>query len=449
MKVSSKALVLFGLLLCASAAGAQTATVTWNNVHQTIDGFGAATGGAAPIALSSSQADLFFSPTAGIGLSILRVTVPDDGSCSGSCNFADNATIQEALARGVSTVFATPWSPPASMKTNGSVDNGGSLSSGSYAAYASYLSNYATQFQSTYGISLYALSVQNEPDVNAGYDSAIWSAQNFHDFIRNNLGPTFATNGVKAKIMMPEPDGYADFTNYAGTTMNDSSAAAYVGVLAFHGYDNSFSISNPYSGSQHFWETEVSDGNSFGPSLCGGCWDPSIGDALMWAGIIHYNIAVANENAWNWWWLIDYYNSDNEGLIGPDGVTVSKRTYAIGNFSKFVRPGWVRIDATASPANGVQVSAYKDPVSGNFAIVAINENGSDTAVNFNLSGFVATSVTPWVTSGSLNLAQQTNISFTGNTFSDTLPASSITTFVGSSNGAGAPTPPTITQIITR
>ena len=102
----------------------------------------------------------------------------------------------------------------------------------------------------------------------------------------------------------------------------------------------------------------------------------------------------------------------------------------MGNFSKFVRPGYVRIGTTASPVGGVSISAYKDPSTGKFAIVAINHNGSNVVLNFKLNGFTASSVTPWVTSSSLNLAQQTSITVGGSAFTATLPASSVTTFVG-------------------
>jgi glucuronoarabinoxylan endo-1,4-beta-xylanase len=74
----------------------------------------------------------------------------------------------------------------------------------------------------------------------------------------------------------------------------------------------------------------------------------------MWAQIVNNRMAVANASAWNYWMLIGHYRvNDNEGLIGPDGVTVSKRAYMLGNYSRFVRPGFYRIDATATPQEGV------------------------------------------------------------------------------------------------
>ena len=101
-------------------------------------------------------------------------------------------------------------------------------------------------------------------------------------FIANDLGPTLAENGQSnVKIMMPETGSYGDFVNMASTCMSDSSCSQYVGINAFHGYDNPFSISDPYSGPA-LWETEAGAGPGFGPNAAGcsnGEWCPGINDA--------------------------------------------------------------------------------------------------------------------------------------------------------------------------
>lgn len=439
MKIYSSFFCALALVFLSQplSSSAQTATINAGTVYQTIDGFGAANVDLP--ALTTTQADLFFTT---MGYSLLRVKVPDDGSCSSvNVNCTNQlGDIQKAEARGA-RVWAAPWSPPASMKTNGSTicntgSGNGSLSSGSYSAYASYLSNYIASVQAQ-GSTIYGVSVQNEPDYcPTTYDGATWSAQNFHDFILNYLAPTMTANGQKAvKIIMPEAENWSDLTNMAATTMNDSAAAADVGILAFHGYDNSFSINNPYSG-PHFWETEVSGGPGYGPSLCGGCWDPSMADALMWAGIIHYNLVSAHENAWNFWG-ISTTSSCNCGLT-YNGV-VAKRAYVLGNWAKFVRPSWVMIGATSSPQAGVQVSAFKDPSSGTFAIVAVNSNSGAISQSFALTGLSSSSVTPYLTDANNNLAAQSSIPVSGGSFTATLGGSSVTTFVSSGIAPGAPT----------
>ena len=121
------------------------------------------------------------------------------------------------------------------MKTNGSVicGSGGALSSGSYGAYANWMSNYIASLKNYGGINLYAISVQNEPDWCPGsYAGAVWSGQNIHDYVTNNLGPTLVANGQSAvKIMLPESSVWSSFSNLASTCMDDPACAAYVASM--------------------------------------------------------------------------------------------------------------------------------------------------------------------------------------------------------------------------
>ena len=367
-----------------------TVTVNWSDVHQQIDGFGASSASTGD-GITNSQADLFWSTTNGVGLSLLRVQIESNGT------YPDLATMQKAQDRGV-RIWGTPWSPPASMKSNGNTNNGGSLLASDYQAYANYLSSYVLGLKNSYGINLYALSIQNEPDYTATWESCIWTGQQFHDFLGNNLLPTFAKNGVTTKIIMPEESGWK--FDRATATLSDPVTAAGVSIIAGHNYDGAAAATYPLGQNQgkHLWETEVSSFEAF---------DPSMTNGLKWAKKINDWMTIANANAWHYWWLIDG-NGDNEALLGPSGQT-TKRLYVMGNYSKFVRPGYYRIGTSASPVAGVSVSAYKDTSTGKFAIVAINQNASAVTLDFALNGFTANAVTPWMTSASLNLAQQASI----------------------------------------
>jgi glucuronoarabinoxylan endo-1,4-beta-xylanase len=451
MKFSTSLMAGFLLTLSFAPHGqAQTVTVNWNNVHQVIDGFGASSW--ANQSLTSTQAKFFFSTDPGdIGLSLLRGEVPDNGSCATvnlSCA-GQVSDMQFAVANGA-RVWSTVLSPPASMKTNGSVDclagaGHGALSPDSYSAYATYLANYVKTMKSLYNINLYALSVQNEPDGCQPYGSAIWTGAQLDTFVKINLGPTFASAGLSSTlIMMPESSQYTTLVSLARTTMDDPAAAAYVGITAWHDYDALYtpSVTNPYaSQNKLFWQTEASAGITpagvgFGPSLCGGCWDPSIADALMWARIVDNRMAVANTNAWHWFVMIGPTN-DNAGLMRSDGP-VSKRAYMLGNYSKFVRPGFRRIDATHTPQSGVLASAYKNASTGALVIVVINQNNSNVSQTFALNGATASSVTPWITSASSDLAPQSDVRVSAGSFTYTLPASSITSFVTTAAAVLAP-----------
>jgi glucuronoarabinoxylan endo-1,4-beta-xylanase len=439
--------VLLALAICQRTLG-QTTTVTWMNVHQTIDGFGASDWGTAE-SISDVQADLFFSVPNGIGLSF----VVHQGNEECADTISDLVTLQKAVARGA-RVWAT-MNPPISMKDSGKCTTG-NLLSGSYAAYATYIVNYIGRLKAD-GITLYAVTPTNEPDIAGGGNigGLYMSGQQIHDFIRYDLGPAMATAGLSTKVMAASQGQW--FFDYAAPTMSDPAAAAYVSILSSHGYGYYPNTSTTTDGFGNYaccstatpapfatstgqlWQSEVSH------SGLGNTFDGSMGDALVWAHNIHDYMTVANVTGWMYWMLNgNSWFNDNEGLTDVN-ENPAKRLYVIGNYSKFVRPGWVRIDATANPQGGVYVSAYKETATGNFAIVVVNQNGNAVEQIVSLSGFNSASVTPWVTSASLNLAQQSGVSVANNAFSYSLPAQSVTTFVGVMGGGSAgghPNPPT-------
>ena len=380
-------------------------TIDWNQTNQTIDGFGASSAWVVP-SLTAARADLLFSPTQGIGLSLLRSRIVPDTSASS----AEVSTMQTAQSMGV-TVFSTPWSPPAAWKDNGSVNNGGHLLASHYQDYADLLSQYVLNMQAD-GVAIHAVSIANEPDFTASYESSRWTASEFATFLPV-LADTFARDDVTAQIMLPEESGW--HFDLAGNIFADPALLADVGIVAGHNYSGS-PAPVPQAQGKGLWETEVSSFESF---------DTGINNALGWAKNIHDFMTIAHANAWNYWWLKSSGN-DNEGLLGPNWE-VTKRLWAVGNYSRFVRPGWVNIGATDE--GGVSVSAFKDPVSGQFAIVAVNQ-GNAVSKTFTMSGFTSAAVTPWVTSVGLDLAQQDDIGTDGSSFTANLAAQSVTTFVG-------------------
>jgi len=97
-----------------------------------------------------------------------------------------------------------------------------------------------------------------------------------------------------------------------------------------------------------------------------------------------------------------------------------------------VRPGFVRVAIPPTPQRYVYVTAFAELATGRFVIVAINQGYGDLAQDFTIAGGVATEVTPWVTSASQQLAAQATVPITDGAFTATLPARSVTTFVGAS-----------------
>ncbi|HXB59979.1 MAG TPA: hypothetical protein VNU95_10450 [Candidatus Acidoferrales bacterium] len=394
-----------------------TVTVDGSEVYQRIDGFGASSAFRGST-WTTAQADMFFSTNNGIGLSLLRNQIQPGGFAAAN----EIGLMQMAQARGA-TIWSSPWSPQASFKDTNSV-NGGDFVSANNQAYANQLAGYAATMKNTYGVNIYAISVQNEPDVAASYASCLWTAQQIHDFVPYLYGALAASNVAATKIMLPEDEHWE--TNYYLTAMSDPLVAADVGIVANHNYDGvnfDTGATTPPAAlpayGKSLWETEVSTGDAF---------DGSISNAIYWAGRIHQFLTGAQANAWHYWGLISL-NPDNEGLTDNAG-NPAKRMYALGNFSLFVRPGYYRIGVNTSiPA---LISAYREPNSLGFAIVAINTNSFDlTNEIFALANLPpANFVTPWITSATFSLAAESSVSVTNATFVYTLPAMSVVTFVG-------------------
>jgi glucuronoarabinoxylan endo-1,4-beta-xylanase len=148
----------------------------------------------------------------------------------------------------------------------------------------------------------------------------------------------------------------------------------------------------------------------------------------------------AQYNAYLWWSVADRYHNGkitNYGLIDTSN-TPTYYGLALGQFARFVRPGYLRVAATESPADGVGVSAYAG--SGEGVIVAINSNTSATPISFSVSGAVFGSFTPHETSATARMVDRSAVAVSMGRFAYTLPAQSITTFRGSM-AAGKPTAP--------
>jgi glucuronoarabinoxylan endo-1,4-beta-xylanase len=142
---------------------------------------------------------------------------------------------------------------------------------------------------------------------------------------------------------------------------------------------------------------------------------------LSTAKEIHDCLATANYSAYLWWYLKRFY-----GPIDENGQ-ITRRGYVMAQFSKYVRPGYQRIDASNPTAN-VYVSAYKG--NGKVVIIAVNMNSSSQRVKFSISGgAVPGSFTPHITSNSKNLSTEAVVNVSGNSFTCDLPASGVITFV--------------------
>ncbi len=392
----------------AGNASSGTAIINFTNTAQRIDGFGASSAWSSGT-LATNVADMFFSTNSGIGLSLLRTRIAPDGTSW------ETGIAQQAQARGAK-VWSTPWSPPVIYKNTNTV-NGGSFSNSApnYQGYAALLANYAASMTNTYGVPLYAISVQNEPDVSTSYESCLWTSQQFHDFIPYLYTNLVASNCAYVKIIFPESENWSQHPYFQTNAMNDPNVAPLVGIIANHNYDAGVAAITNWGG-KPLWETEVSTFDAY---------DGSITNGLYWAGRIHSFLTVAQVSAWHYWWL---HASDNEGLADGNYIP-TKRMYALGHWSKFVRPNFYRMAVTNTAV--ALVSAFKDPASSNFVIIAANSSAFPVNQTFTLTNFPVTGpLRQWVTSGTESLANHGGaVGVTNNTFALTLAPWTIQTLV--------------------
>jgi glucuronoarabinoxylan endo-1,4-beta-xylanase len=440
------------------AVYAQICTVNWTNVHQRIDGFGASC--AWNGAWTSGQEDLLFTTNLnvvygdnlgvtytnnGIGLSLLRNRIiPASSALSNAIPTADAlGNMAQAQARGA-RIWSTPWTPAAGFKSpndiyDSSTATGGGLNGGSFLggdatnqAYAWQLANYVYKLKTSAfnRVNLYAISIQNEPDAHVTtYEACQWSSANIHNFVTNLYNALVAKGVGSTKIMLPESQNWTDPRNLAGPTLADTNTLADIAIIADHDYGGGNGAKNTYG--KALWETEIAQ-------LSGETDD--ITNGVNYARQIYLFMTVAQANAWSYWWVIP--STSDTGLMNQH-ASPTKRMFAEGNYSRFVRPDYYRIDVTNSTSSTL-ISAYTDTNSGNFAIVAVNPGSTDVAQIFNLTNFPAVStVTPWITSSSLSLASQSPVPVTNSSFTYILPAMSVVTFVGRDNATTSPSLATV------
>jgi len=432
-------------------------TVQLGQAKQKIDGFGI--NDTWSTAFSDAQADALFNTTGtGIGLSILRVGMGADGNVM-SANIPGDIT--KAKARGAAYIIGSCWSPPANCKSNNSINDGGHVNTTCYESWATTIAKFAQ----TNG--LYAMSIANEPDFascgtaepcNGNYPTTLYTADEMVAFIKV-AGPKLKAAGVK--VIAPEasewihtwsntsasgsePSGKNSSdplkcgfpaTNcatgkgydYGHALYKDATAWAALDIMGVHQYDTQ--VAEPWPADvpdkKTVWQTEMSGVKWWkeqGPSS-------DINNGVAVAGWIHDALVRGDASGWLWWWYQASGTDDNEGLLLKSG-TDTKRHYTLGNYSKFVRPGYTRVDITGSSSTDILLSAYKG-TDGTVVVVAINKGTASATVPISISGGTApASLTPWVTSATDNLVSKTAVAVSGGSFTATLASKTVTTFVG-------------------
>jgi glucuronoarabinoxylan endo-1,4-beta-xylanase len=328
-----------------------------------------------------------------MGLTICRVRFDPGGA-----DAYEMTNSAQAKARGA-MILASVWSPPAWMKTNDSTI-GGSLNSSNYGDYATWLSNERIKFGD-----IDIVSIQNEPNNSVSYESCNWTALQMLTFCQSNA------QNIGGNVMMPECYNF-DVT-YSDPVINDPTASPHIAYIGGHLYGASpFYYTNAIKNGKRVWMTE----HYYNPV--------DIVTCMIMAKEIN-DCMDDNMNAYVWWYL----KQPGCNLIDSGGSgSINAKGYIMAQYSKFVRPGYYRVDATYSPSIGVYISAY---AGSNIIIVAVNQETNSMCENFIYLNGTVTSVTRWTTSSSKSLNNDGTITVSSNSFTATLDPQSVTTFVGS------------------
>jgi glucosylceramidase len=387
-----------------SDASGDLPAITVNDMaqYQTIEGFGfAVTGGSAQLLMRMTPErrtallkQIFSTEGDGIGASYIRVSIgssdmndhaysyddlPPGQTDEDLKNFSlapDRADVIPVLREILAIepkirILGSPWSAPAWMKTNDAV-KGGELKLEFYGAYAQYLVKYVEGMQGE-GIPITAITVENEPLNPKNTPSMAMFADEEATFIGKYLGPAYQAAGLKCEIQVY--DHNPDVPSYPLSILGDPIAGKYVAGTAFHLYGGSSStltdVHNQYP-NKDLYLTEQSVTEQPGGATIGIAEPVSevlIGATRNWArNVLLWNLA-ADPHA-------GPHTNDGgcTGCFGAitlngDQATLNVAYYALAHFSKFVRPGSVRIGS--SELEQLSTAAFLTP-GGKIVLAAAN-----------------------------------------------------------------------------
>ena len=384
--------------------------------NQTVDGFGyTLTGGSAYHInrLSAAQKtsllqELFGSSETSIGISYLRISIGASDLNAEVFSYDDmpvgqtdvNLTnfnlskdtvdviplLKEILLINPNIkIMGSPWSAPVWMKDNGS-SIGGSLQPQYYSVYAQYFVKYIQAMRAK-GITIDAITPQNEPQHGGNNPSMVVSATQEADFIKNHLGPAFQAAAITTRIIIW--DHNCDNSNYPITILNDATAKQYINGSAFHLYAGNISALSTVHAAhpdKHLYFTEqwTAGSGSFDGDLKWHLRNVIIGSMRNWSRIaLEWNLA--NDGGYNP--HTPGGCTECKGALTLDGaVNRNVSYYIIGHASKFVTPGSVRIES-----NNVATifnAAFKTP-DGKKVLIVINDGTAASTFNIKYKGQIA------------------------------------------------------------
>lgn len=375
--------------------------------HQTIDGFGGGlTGSSAYLLMQMSQESRtkilkeLFDTNTGIGLESIRLCIGASDFSMGLYTYCDKEgienfaipeldkrdlipVIKEILAINPKIKFiASPWSPPAWMKSSGELNSGHLKGPEVYDAYATYFVKYV-QAMKAEGITIDAITLQNEAQFESGvHPSMTMSAEEQATIIGQYLGPKFKAAGITTKILIL--DHNFDIYQYALDVLANETANQYIAGTAFHGYAGTPSVMPELT-------SKYPDKSIYLTELSGGDWNTGTEMETFFYYLKTFIVPTIQNGGSNFMMFNLALNpehgpvtpggtfcEDCRGIVTIDGNTVTNNLeyYMLGQFGKVCRTGAKVINTISSGAvpEGLTVTAFLNP-DGTRGIVAVNDSG--------------------------------------------------------------------------
>lgn len=346
--------------------------------------------------------DAYFDPAKGIGYTLARTNIHSCDFSSASYTYVDEGDaalksfsvahdrqyripfIKKAIATagGKLTTFASPWSPPAFMKTNGDMLHGGKLKPEFRQAWANYFTKFIRAYERE-GIPIWGVTVQNEPMATQTWESCIFTAEDERDFVKGYLGPTMRRAGLGTRKIIAWDHNRDLIYQRASTLLADPEAAKYVWGIGYHWYE-------PWSGGTMMFDNVRLVRETFPDKpllFTEGTVDSfKRDDVRSWRLGEYYGRSMINDFndgavGWtDWNVLLDERGGPNHvgnfcfapvhADTGTGELIYTNSYHYIGHFSKFVRPGARRI--VSSPSRSALLSTAFINRDGKTAVVVMN-----------------------------------------------------------------------------
>lgn len=355
--------------------------------------------------------DAYFG-TDGINYNILRTSIHSADFGSGSHTYIEEGDkelktfsiekdrkyripmIKRALEMiGEDAVFyASPWSPPAFMKSNKNMLQGGKLLPEYFDAWAKYYVKFIEAYEAE-GMPIWGITIQNEPMATQRWESCIYTAEEERDFLKNHLGPVMERAGYGDKNIVVWDHNRDLITNRANTIFEDPEAAKYAWGIGFHWYET-WTGGDPKFDNLGLINESYPDKKLLFTEGCNEKFDST--KYQYWPNAERYGQSMINDFnngtvGWtDWNILLDQNGGPNHvknfcfAPIHADTRTgeliYTPSYYYVGHFSKFIKPGAKRI-STSSSQSSLESTSWINP---NGEIITIVMNATDQPFDYSL-----------------------------------------------------------------